>query len=263
MRGSLALAAVLVAGLASSSPAYRLDDDGHGHLLRWAAGDRPVHYWVAAASVPDGPPGEDAVHRAAAGWSGVTDGFGLRFAGGTAEVRRRSDGRNEVGWVWHDWPYDPVLVATTARSYRTDDGRMVDADVLLNAEHHAWSTGGGGFDVESAAAHELGHVAGLGHSEVVEATMYGATSEGETRKRSLEEDDRAGLAALYGAGSSTEGSAEGLGVASSGGGGGGGCAITESGEERHEGLFVLALVVWAGLRRRRRASRDPISAASA
>ena len=258
MRTRLVLAVVLVAVVASPAAAYRIDEDGFGHALHWAAGDRPVGYRVVAASVPDGAAGEEAIRRAAAGWSGVTGRFAFRFAGGAAEVRPRADGRNDVGWAWRDWPYDPVLVATTARSYRTDDGRIVDADVLLNAENHAWSTGGGGFDVESAVAHELGHVAGLGHSEVGEATMYGSTAAGETHKRSLEDDDRSGLVALYGTASSTEASAEGLTAtdAGGGGGGGGGCAIAGGGGNRHEVLLVIALAVLAGAARRGRERRE-------
>lgn len=250
------LVVVLVAGLATSASAYRLDEDGSGHVLYWATADRPVRYWVASASVPDGRSGEEAVRRAAASWSGITDGFGLRFAGRVAEVGPRNDGRNEIGWIWRDWPFDPTLLATTVR-HHGGDGRILDADVLFNAEEHAWSTDGGGFDVESAAAHELGHLAGLGHSEAGSATMYALMPRGETRKRSLEDDDRAGLVALYGrAAAAVDGSAQGISAAPAGGSGGG-CAVSPDGEGRrgHPWPFVVALLVLAGMKGRKRTAR--------
>ena len=46
-------------------------------------------------------------------------------------------------------------------------------------------------------SHEVGHVLGLGHSLDEEATMFAETSEGETKKRDLHEDDELALQYLY------------------------------------------------------------------
>jgi hypothetical protein len=51
-------------------------------------------------------------------------------------------------------------------------------------------------DIQSAVTHEFGHVCGLKDISGIsntEQTMYGATAAGETKKRTLESGDIAGL----------------------------------------------------------------------
>jgi len=54
-------------------------------------------------------------------------------------------------------------------------------------------------DIENIATHELGHAAGLGHPAMscTEETMYAYADYGETKKRTLEDGDRAGILELY------------------------------------------------------------------
>jgi hypothetical protein len=58
-------------------------------------------------------------------------------------------------------------------------------------------------DLQNIATHELGHALGLADlydttSPVPEQTMYGYASAGETKKRTLEDGDKAGITVLYG-----------------------------------------------------------------
>ena len=87
--------------------------------------------------------------------------------------------------------------------FSQDDGTIIASDIAFNAQHHAWDTAGGderdgSNDFYNALSHELGHVTGLGHSEIAEATMAPSTHPGETRKRTLHDDDIAALIDLYG-----------------------------------------------------------------
>ena len=45
--------------------------------------------------------------------------------------------------------------------------------------------------------HEVGHYLGLDHSQIQEATMYRSARLGETKKRSLEQDDIDGVCSIY------------------------------------------------------------------
>ncbi|MHC1756133.1 MAG: matrixin family metalloprotease [Methanosarcina sp.] len=55
----------------------------------------------------------------------------------------------------------------------------------------------GMFDVQSTATHELGHCLSLGHSNVSDATMWQYGYPGTTWKRSLAQDDKNGIMAIY------------------------------------------------------------------
>jgi hypothetical protein len=70
--------------------------------------------------------------------------------------------------------------------------------VHFDDQEHNWSIGSlaGAFDVESVALHEIGHIIGLGHSNVPGAVMFPSISPGATN-RSLTPDDSAGAQGLY------------------------------------------------------------------
>lgn len=56
-------------------------------------------------------------------------------------------------------------------------------------------------DLQNIATHELGHGVGLAdlyETSCSEVTMYGYSTEGETKKRTLEEPDIIGIQKLYG-----------------------------------------------------------------
>ena len=95
------------------------------------------------------------------------------------------DGFNDIGWVKIKNPHTLGV---------TWFGTTIDeADV-------AWSTNnkinwGGNFDVRTVLLHELGHVLGLGHSDVTDAVMF-ASYQG--LRHALHPDDECGIQELYG-----------------------------------------------------------------
>lgn len=59
-------------------------------------------------------------------------------------------------------------------------------------------------DLQGIACHEYGHALGLGHSNDPEATMFGSVLLNGTNWRSIEDDDQAGIQAIYGVRSATK-----------------------------------------------------------
>nr|DAD34707.1 TPA_asm: hypothetical protein HUJ06_005347 [Nelumbo nucifera] len=79
-----------------------------------------------------------------------------------------------------------------AHAYAPTDGRFhYDAD-------EKWYIGASldGYDVESVAMHEIGHLLGLGHSSVGNSIMYPSLLMG-TQKLKLDQDDIDGIRSLY------------------------------------------------------------------
>ncbi|MGH7856593.1 MAG: matrixin family metalloprotease [Candidatus Binatia bacterium] len=263
------LAAAVAALSSATASAYVIDTDGRGHNLHWS--QSVVGYRIVSGSVPGGAAGEAAVRNAFASWSGVSSRIQYRFDGYAGSGVQAMDNRNLVFWKSSGWPYDPTLLGITFRFFDTGSGRLLDADIVFNAERYSWSVGGSGYDVENSTSHEVGHFSGLGHSSDSQATMFASAASGETKKRSLSGDDIAGLSALYG-GSTNSGTASGGGVVAAssdgvGGGGGGGCSVGSSRSARNlsDLLWTTTLLVAIVLRRRwsrredRCVSRAPLS----
>jgi len=89
--------------------------------------------------------------------------------------------------------------ATTYVRYLASSGAISEADVVFYESAGPWSTEGaeGALDVYSVASHEIGHVFGLGHSNVASARMYPSVATGDQWEGGLDEDDVSGAEALY------------------------------------------------------------------
>lgn len=95
------------------------------------------------------------------------------------------------------------LAATLTGYYVTQSGddRIYDADVYTSTTHQFYSSGepgcSGEYDINGVMAHEVGHVIGIGHSNVSGATMYPSVSACNTANRTLHSDDFAARDDLY------------------------------------------------------------------
>jgi hypothetical protein len=93
------------------------------------------------------------------------------------------------------------IVAYASISYYPATKEIVAFQMVFNSDLD-WSTSGesGKFDVQNVAAHEAGHVEGLGHVNAPKdglETMYKLTTTGETIKQTLCDGDIAGVSQLY------------------------------------------------------------------
>jgi hypothetical protein len=170
---------------------------------------------------------QSAIADAARSWASVAcGGPDFRYRGLTSNHAVPSDRRNTIEWVsdWSARGFSADAAGQTDVQYEKMLGgewQIVEADVYLNAENHAWttlvSTDESLRDVSTVLIHELGHVIGLMHPcEPAEQgntprcddsfgrptmhPIYGAD------QLSLEADDEAGACFLYPSTSCTESS---------------------------------------------------------
>jgi hypothetical protein len=173
--------------------------DTSGYVLSgptWAPG--PVLYYVNTTNMdlPDAviPP---ALAVGANAWSDQTRAsFRFQYAGTSTVTTNTNDGLNVVMFRNAS---NGSAIATTY--WWSSGSRIIDADIVFwdgGFQFFTGSTGcSNGFYIEDIAAHEFGHVLGLGHSTVPTATMYPTVSTCATGNRTLDPDDIAGVEALY------------------------------------------------------------------
>ncbi|MBI5162190.1 MAG: matrixin family metalloprotease [Micrococcales bacterium] len=183
--------------------AFTLRESDSGAEVRWHEGERAVRIDESLAHLGSASQARGAVVDALAAWAAVEGSPfvfepepGFRQGLGRGQ---RLDGVSDVSVVSEGWELDPSYLAITLVTYDPASGEIWDADVLLNGDSHELAVGelDGRFDAASVLTHEVGHLVGLGHSELAEATMYASSRPGETVKRSLAADDELGLQALY------------------------------------------------------------------
>jgi hypothetical protein len=189
----LAAIAIVAAGTRETS----------GYVLSgptWAPG--PVLYRVNTTNMdlPDAViPAALAVGAGA--WSSQTRAaFQFQYAGSSTVTTNTNDGVNVV--MFRNASSGSAIATTY---WWSSGSRIIDADIVFWDGAFKFFTGStgcsGGFYIEDIAAHEFGHVLGLGHSTVASATMYPSVSSCATGNRTLDPDDIAGVEALYPPGS--------------------------------------------------------------
>lgn len=154
-----------------------------------------------SADITDGSL-EAAMEHAFESWADV-DGTALQLQRGADTTSHSVSGSshmvmfdetNQSGW----FPVGSGMVAVTPITYRTSDGKILDADILFNARDYTFSTDGspGTFDVQDVLTHEVGHFIGLDHSPLHGSTMWPYVQAGQWLHRSLSHDDEVGALAV-------------------------------------------------------------------
>lgn len=146
---------------------------------------------------------ENAVQKAADAWNNAGANFQFEYGGPTDKTSIGLDGENSV--IWIDKGETDWLARCWTYWYSSDPTIAVEADIEFS-DYYNWSTAANCSleqnDVQNIATHELGHALGgladLYGTADSEKTMYGFSSNGETKKRTLEPDDIEGINYLYG-----------------------------------------------------------------
>ena len=188
---TLAIATVVVVLVAQSAQAYVLLSPRR----TWAS--TPINvpvYSQGNNSIADGSGGVNATVNAIKTWGVVNSSSTSQNAvrgQAPATIVLNNNGRICNG----------SCLAATLTGYYTGN-TIYDADVYTNTKYKFYSSGeadgcSGEFDIEGIMVHEVGHVIGIGHTNVVGATMYPSVSSCNTGNRSLEADDIAAKNDLY------------------------------------------------------------------
>jgi predicted Zn-dependent protease len=188
---ALALSTLFVLAVADPAMAYVLLSPRR----TWTTLPVPVRVYTAPnTTINDGDGGVTAVTGAVKAWtvvgSATTNSKAVRGQA-PATIELNSNGKICTG----------SCLAATLIGYYT--GAVIyDADVYTNTRYSYTSsreTDGcsGEFDIDGVMVHEVGHVIGIGHSNVAGATMYPSVNACNINNRTLEADDRAAAADLY------------------------------------------------------------------
>ena len=162
-----------------------------------APGCVPVHWTPASVSITSDSAGvadmpftdvERIARAAIAGWQGLTcplSALELSYAAATGPREVGNDGTQVIKFRSETWCrpaeqpgeepicYDPAAAALTTLTYMTSDGRIVDADIELNAVDNQFYDADSEpppagprrpLDLWNTLAHELGHLQGLDHT---------------------------------------------------------------------------------------------------
>ena len=188
---ALSIAVVVVVVFAQTADAYVLLSPRR----TWAS--TPINvpvYSVGNNSVTDSDKGVTAVVGAVKAWgvvnSGVTNQQAVRGQA-PATIMLNTNGNICSG---------SCLAATLTGYY--SGSTIYDADVYTSKRHPFYSSRepdgcSGEYDIDGVMVHEVGHVIGIGHSNVQGATMYPSVSACNANNRTLEADDIAAKNDLY------------------------------------------------------------------
>ena len=191
---SYAFVALFLVALAEPMMAYVLLSPRR----RWASTPISVRtYTVGNVTITDGSGGVNAVVSAIRAWgivsSSTTSSPAVRGSA-PATIMLNSNGGVCTG---------NCLAATLTGYYvsQSGDDRIYDADVYTNTTVALYSSLESGcsaeFDINGIMVHEVGHVIGIGHSNVSGATMYPSISACNTSARTLAAADIAARDDLY------------------------------------------------------------------
>ncbi|MBI5677229.1 MAG: matrixin family metalloprotease [Planctomycetes bacterium] len=182
----------------SSAFAYKVKKTKNGKIIKWNT--NTVTYY---ANTSGGPTDSlAAIQAAMKTWTDVPSSS-FRFVYGgptTSTVRNPDDGINIICFR------KMRTKARVARNYvrwNKESGKLYDSDIVFNTAHKlsaADKCPEDSYDIQSVLTHELGHALILNelckqtHNE---KTMYWKENKGDTKKRTLNQDDVDGIRHLY------------------------------------------------------------------
>ena len=191
------IAFIVITIMCSSTHAFIVEKTNSGKEIKWF--NLNVPYSINDAGGPYGSP--SAIKTSMQTWTDVPDAALIfKYAGTTSSSAWGvKDGQNIVcfGNIT-----EPGVLAINNFWFYSNTGELIDSDIKFNT-NYSWSAAGASdkYDVQNVATHELGHSLSLADLYCVadsEKNMYGRSDIGETKQRTLDQDDINGIIYLYG-----------------------------------------------------------------
>jgi predicted Zn-dependent protease len=131
------------------------------------------------------------IDQAIAEWNGAS----------SFKIQKVSSSNNQIRFVSNFAMYGSAVVGVTEVNYNSS-GVINTASILLNEENYNFTATpgmalGNNVYLKDVVTHELGHFVGLGHSEVLNSSMFYQNFPGQSE---LAADDKAGVKTKYGSG---------------------------------------------------------------
>ncbi|MCI0407148.1 MAG: hypothetical protein L0191_01075, partial [Acidobacteria bacterium] len=148
----------------------------------WPLNGMPLATLIHSAGSADVSGNADilAMQAAQQAWNSQNTSY-FSFASATTSSSAAvndSDGINAILWdeSGNFFPAGDTTLSATVIRVDLSTGVMQDADVVFNGVAAIWSasspTPAGRYDIQAAATHEMGHVAGLDHNPILSTTLY-------------------------------------------------------------------------------------------
>jgi hypothetical protein len=176
--------------------AYQVNKTAGGADIKWS--NPNVTFYINSSGGPSN--NLPAFQAAMQTWTDVPTSVFIFVYGGTTTSSScgSNDGANIV--CYGSMGQNGIL-AQNSFWYNSGSGQIFDSDIQFNTSY-PWATDGspGAYDVQNVGTHELGHslsLADLYNAADSEKTMYGYAAAGETKKRTLDQDDIDGITYLY------------------------------------------------------------------
>ena len=182
----------------SSAFAYKVKKTKNGKIIKWNT--NTVTYYVNTSG---GPPGSIAAIQAAMQtWTDVSAStFRFVYGGPTTSAERNP--KDGINIIYFRKMGNKARVARNYVQWNKESGELYDSDIVFNTAHKlsaADKCPEDSYDIHGVLTHELGHALILNelckqtHNE---KTMYWKENKGDTKKRTLDQDDIDGISYLY------------------------------------------------------------------
>ena len=195
------LVIIILSFWCSSAFAYRGSKTKDGKIIKWNTNS--VTYYVNTLGVPPGCLA--SIQAAMQTWTDVpTSSF--RFVYGGPTTRKARNPKDGINIICFRKMSKKAKVARNYVQWNKESGEIYDSDIVLNTAHKFSATDRcpkDSYDIQGVLTHELGHPLSLNELKKSihdEKTMYWEEVKGETKKRTLDQDDIDGITYMVKAG---------------------------------------------------------------